>query len=109
LLTIYHREFAAGVPAGTPPDLLKHFSNPLMLPIIRPQLEEAVAKYPGGLQLLNLLFKNVKTALEHGVEFIFFIGAIILSAAVVLNFFLKEIPLRGKSAPEAAAVQQEVG
>jgi EmrB/QacA subfamily drug resistance transporter len=109
LLTIYHREFAAGVPAGTPPEALKYFSNPLMLSIIRPQLEAEFGRRPGGLHLLNVLFADVKTSLEHGVEFIFFIGAIILTAAVVLNFFLKEIPLRGKSASEPATIPQEVG
>lgn len=109
LLTIYHRDFAAGVPKGTPPAALQHFSNPLMLSILRPQLEVGFAKYPGGLHLLNLLYADVKTSLDHGIEFIFFIGAIILSAAVVVNFFLKEIPLRGRTAAtevEAAAPQE---
>jgi hypothetical protein len=79
-----------------------------MLPILRPQLEAGFGKYPGGLQLLNLLFADVKTSLEHGVEFIFLVGAIILSAAVVVNFFLKEIPLR-RGTPTEAPAQQEVG
>ncbi len=109
LLTIYHREFAAGVPAGTPPQALQYFDNPLMLSVLRPQLEAGFAKYPGGLNLLNKLFADVKTSLEHGVEFIFFIGAIILTAAVVVNFFLKEIPLRKGSPAEAPVSAAEVG
>jgi EmrB/QacA subfamily drug resistance transporter len=108
LLTIYHREFAAGVPAGTPANALPPFSNPLMLPFIRPQLEAKFGAYPGGPALLAKLFADVKTSLEHGIEFIFFIGAIILTAAVVVNFFLKEIPLRGRSAPEEVAVPEVV-
>src|ERR1700721_1205904 len=32
LLTIYHHDFANGVPAGTPPKALLLFSNPMMLP-----------------------------------------------------------------------------
>lgn len=107
LLTIYHREFAAGTPPGVPPQALPYFSNPLMLSVMRPQLEAQFARVPGGIAMLNRLFLVVKTSLEHGIEFIFFVGAIILSAAVVLNFFLKEIPLRGKTSPEA--VVQEVG
>jgi EmrB/QacA subfamily drug resistance transporter len=109
LLTIYHREFAAGVPPGTPPQALQYFNNPLMLSILRPQLEAGFGKYPGGLNLLNQLFADVKTSLEHGVEFIFFIGAIILTAAVVVNFFLKEIPLRKGSPAEPVVNTAEVG
>jgi len=48
-----------------------------MLSIMRPQLEAGFAKYPGGLVLLNKLYADVKTSLDHGIEFIFFIGAII--------------------------------
>jgi len=102
LLTIYHRDFAAGVPRGTPPIALPPFSNPLMLPMIRPQLDAAFGKYPGGMRLLNVLFEDVKASLAHGIAVIFFVGAVILCAAVVVNFFLKEIPLRGGAAAQSA-------
>ncbi len=109
LLTIYHREFTQGVPPGTPPQALQYFNNPLMLPMLRPQLEAGFGKYPGGLQLLNKLFADVKHSLDRGVEFIFYIGAIILTAAVVVNFFLKEIPLRKSSPAETPVSAAEVG
>ncbi len=100
LLTIYKHDFASGVPAGTPPIALKTFNNPLMLEQIRPQLEAGFARYSGGPQLLKVLFANVRIALVHGIHEIFFVGAIIMCAAVVLNIFLREIPLRGRMPAE---------
>jgi hypothetical protein len=80
-----------------------------MLSVMRPQLEAGFARYPGGLVLLNKLYADVKSSLDHGIEFIFFIGAIILSAAVLVNFFLKEIPLRGRTAAtEVETAPQEI-
>jgi EmrB/QacA subfamily drug resistance transporter len=96
LLTMYHRDFASSVPPGTPARLLQAFNNPLMLPLIRPQLEAAVRPYPGGLQLLQQLFDNVKVALAHGIQAIFIAGAVIMSIAVLWNLTLREIPLRGR-------------
>ena len=96
LLTMYKHDFAAGVPAGTPQIALRPFSNPLMLPLIRPQLEAAFGRYPGGAELLHKLFENVKLSLVHGIQTIFFVGAIIMTAAVLVNFLLREIPLRGR-------------
>jgi EmrB/QacA subfamily drug resistance transporter len=104
LLTLYKHEFDAGVPAGTPAAALKPFSNPLLLPMIRPQLEEGFGKYPGGLRLLAKLFENVKFSLAHGIHQIFIAGAVIMCIAIVWNLTLKEIPLRGhaKEAPAPA-------
>jgi len=103
LLTLYKHDFDAGVPHGTPAIALKPFSNPLMLPLIRPQLEAGFGKYPGGLQLLQKLFDNVRFSLVHGIHAIFVVGAIIMSLAVLWNFTLREIPLRGhKEAPPPA-------
>jgi EmrB/QacA subfamily drug resistance transporter len=103
LLTRYNHDFAAGVPAGTPGIALKPFSNPMMLPLIRPQLEAAFGRYAGGLQLLHRLFENVRTALMHGIHLIFVVGAVIMSAGVLINLMLREIPLRGHASAEAAA------
>ncbi|HML18654.1 MAG TPA: MDR family MFS transporter [Bryobacteraceae bacterium] len=106
LLTMYKREFASGVPRGTPAIALKAFSNPLMLPLIRPQLEAGFGRYPGGLQLLERLFANVKTSLVHGIHTIFVVGAAIMTCAILVNFALRELPLRGHaSTVEAPAVE----
>ena len=101
LLTNYHRAFLAGVPPGTPSIALPPFSNPLMLTHIRPQLEAAFGKYPGGTALLHLLFGNVRTALVHGLQLIFLSSAVIMTAAIALNVLLRNVPLRHHTADHA--------
>jgi EmrB/QacA subfamily drug resistance transporter len=96
LLTIYHHDFANGVPAGTPPKALLLFSNPMMLPQMRDQLLAAFS-YPGGLLALRSLLANVRSSLVHGLQVIFLVGAVIMVAAVLLNAMLPEIPLRGRA------------
>jgi EmrB/QacA subfamily drug resistance transporter len=95
LLTIYKRDFANGIPHGVPEIALKPFSNPLLLAQIRPQLEAGFGHYPGGPELLKVLLANVRLALVDGIHAIFLVGAIIMCGAVVLNAFLREVPLRG--------------
>ena len=94
LLTNYHRDFAAGVPAGTPDGGLRLFSNPLMLAQMRPQLESAFG--PNGMDLLKTLLANVRTSLIHGLQLIFISSAVLMTLAILLHVFLKNIPLRGK-------------
>ena len=95
MLSIYHSSFRAGIPAGTPPLALKPFDNPLLLMQIRPQLDTAFGRYPGGGKLLATLMNNVRTSLEHSLQVIFIAGAIVMAITVFLNLFLPEIPLRG--------------
>ncbi len=99
LLTIYKRDFANGIPAGTPALSLKPFGNPMLLAQIRPQLEAAFGRYPGGTNLLHVLLADVRTSLIHGLQVIFLVGAVIMTAAVVLNTLLPEVPIRGGAAP----------
>jgi MFS family permease len=98
MLTRYHQEFAAAVPAKVPPDLVMYFSNPLLLIQLRPQIEASIARTPGGLLVLRGLFAAVRSSLAHGLERIFFWSAIIMSAAVVLHLFLRSEPLRTRMA-----------
>jgi EmrB/QacA subfamily drug resistance transporter len=100
LLTNYHRDFAKGVPLGTPAIALPPFSNPLMLAQIRPQLEAAFGKYPGGPALLQVLFANVRTSLVHGLQLIFISSAVIMTLAIALNVMLRNVPLRHHSAEQ---------
>lgn len=100
LLTNYHRDFAKGVPAGVPAAALQPFSNPLMLAQMRPQLEATFAKLPGGTALLQVLFGNVRTALVHGLQLIFLTSAIVMTASIVLNVMLRNVPLKHHSAAE---------
>jgi len=100
LLTNYHRDFARGIPAGTPQAPLKAFLNPLLLAQLRPQLESTFGQIPGGLNLLQALFANVRTALLHGLQLIFVSSAVVMCGAVVLNIMLRNVPLRRHHAPE---------
>lgn len=104
LLTIYKHDFNGAVPHGTPAIALKPFNNPLMLAQIRPQLEAGFGRYPGGPELLKLLLANVRTSLVHGIHAIFFVGAIIMCGAVVLNAFLREVRLKSRM-----SVEPEIG
>ena len=94
LLTNYHSDFANGIPQGTPRGLLQPFSNPLMLVQIREELEAEFGKHAGGIELLHTLLANVRTALIHGLHLIFLTSAFVMSAAVLLNLFLRNTPLR---------------
>jgi dipeptide/tripeptide permease len=97
LLTTFHNDFDAAVPAGTPGIALAPFSNPLMLSAIRPQLEAGFGKYPGGLQLLKTLMANVRIALIHGLNRIFIASAVIMTLAIILHLTLKSVKLRGRT------------
>jgi EmrB/QacA subfamily drug resistance transporter len=100
LLTNYHRDFAKGVPPGVPESALGAFSNPLLLAQFRPQLEAAFARYSDGTTILQSLFSNVRTALLHGIQLIFFSSAVIMCGSIVLNILLKDVKLRRSHAPE---------
>ncbi len=94
LLTKFHSDFNAGIPAGTPQVALNAFSNPLMLGPMMPQLRAAFGRYPGGLRLLQVLLGNVRTALIHGLNRIFVASAVIMTLSIVLHLMLKDVKLR---------------
>lgn len=98
LLTKFHSDFDAAIPAGTPKIALDAFSNPLMLGAMRPQLEAAFGQYPGGLKLLAVLFGNVRTALIHGLNEIFIASAVIMTLSIGLHLVLKDVKLKGRGA-----------
>src|SRR5262249_43095589 len=100
-LTRYHTIFAERMPPRVPSIALRYFSNPLMLVQIRPQLETAFGRVPGGSALLQRLFVNVKVALESGLPLIFVCSAVIMSLAILLHAVLRTEPLRTRAAPEA--------
>jgi EmrB/QacA subfamily drug resistance transporter len=100
MLTRYHTLFEQQMPPHVPAAALPYFSNPLMLVQIRPQLEAAFSRAPGGLALLQTLFANVKTSLESGLHVIFVCSAAIMTGAVLLHAALRSEPLRTR-VPEA--------
>ena len=104
MLTRYHRDFAQSMPAHVPAVALPYFSNPLLLVQIRPQLDAAFGRVPGGAALLQSLFVNVKTSLTSGLHLIFVCSAIIMVLAVPLHLLLRSEPLRTRVVePELAA------
>lgn len=101
LLTIYHQDFERSIPRGTPAIALAPFKNPLLVVQFRSRLEAAFGQYPGGLDLLHRLLDNVRNSLVHGLHSIFLMGAILMAAGLLVNLFLRDVPLRGRpTAPE---------
>jgi MFS family permease len=94
LLTNFNRDVAQAVPPGLPKDELRFFSNPLMLAQVRPQMEAVFAKYPDGLATMERLMGVVRLALVHGLHLIFLTSSIMMIGALILNLFLKSVPLR---------------
>ena len=105
MLTRYHREFtdqlATTLPRAALP-ALPYFDNPLLLMQVRPQLEQAFGRAPGGLRLLQTLMAGVKTALLHGLQEIFLWSAIVMTAAIALHLMLRREPLRARVPLEQA-------
>ena len=96
LLTRFHHDFARAIPPGTPDIALKPFANPLTLGMIRPQLEAAFGAYgPVGTNLLHTLLAAVPAALVHGLQTIFFVSAVMMTAAIALHLALRNERLRG--------------
>jgi EmrB/QacA subfamily drug resistance transporter len=103
MLTRYHASFEQAMPAHVPPAALPYFSNPLLLVQVRPQMEAAFSRIPGGSALLQTLFDNVRASLESGLHLIFVCSAVIMTLAVLLHLLLRSEPLRTRAAePELA-------
>jgi EmrB/QacA subfamily drug resistance transporter len=103
MLTRYHASFEQAMPAHVPPAALPYFSNPLLLVQVRPQMEAAFSRFPGGSALLQKLFDNVRASLASGLHLIFVCSAVIMTLAVVLHLLLRSEPLRTRAAePELA-------
>jgi EmrB/QacA subfamily drug resistance transporter len=103
LLTNYHRDFAQASPAGLTQEEIGFFSNPLMLAQVRPQMEAAFARHAEGAALMQKLMASVRLGLIHGLHQIFLTSAILMMFGLVLNIFLKSVPLRSSHAPAPMA------
>src|SRR5262249_37413640 len=99
MLTRYHTAFERSLPPHVPPIALPYFSNPLMLMQIRPQLEAAFARAPGGPALLQRLFDDVKLSLESGLHLIFVCAAAIMALSILPHLVLRSEPLRTRMSP----------
>jgi EmrB/QacA subfamily drug resistance transporter len=106
MLNIYHQDFERGIPPGTPAIALTPFKNPLLVVQLRSRLEAAFGQYPGGLDLLHRLLDNVRNSLVHGLHSIFFLGALLMAAGLLVNLFLRDVPLRRR--PTVPVPEHEV-
>jgi len=104
MLTRYHSVFSQGMTVRVPAAAAPYFSNPLLLMQVRPQLEAAFARAPGGAALLDALLANVKTALQSGLHLIFVCSAVIMGLAIFLHALLKAEPLRVRVVEPEVAV-----
>jgi EmrB/QacA subfamily drug resistance transporter len=94
LLTNYHHDFANAAPPGVPQEAMRAFSNPLLLPELRPQLEATFSQYENGHHALDMLYARVGTALLGGIQWIFLISAVLMIGLFFLNLLIKDVPLR---------------
>jgi EmrB/QacA subfamily drug resistance transporter len=94
LLTKYHNDFANALPRNIPREAMTAFSNPLLLPQLRPQLEATFSHFENGPQLLAALYAKVSMALLGGIQWIFLISAILMGGLFILNAMIKDVPLR---------------
>ena len=90
--------------AHVPPAALPYFANPLLLVQVRPQMETAFARFPGGTALLQTLFDNVRASLASGLHLIFVCSAVIMSLGVLLHLALRSEPLRTRTVEPEPAV-----
>ena len=97
MLTRYHTAFEQSMPAHVPAAALPYFANPLLLVQVRPQMETAFSRFPGGPALLQTLFDNVRASLASGLHLIFVYSAVIMIAAVLLHLVLRSEPLRTRA------------
>jgi EmrB/QacA subfamily drug resistance transporter len=94
LLTRYHHDFASAVPRDIPREAVTAFSNPLLLPQMRPQLESTFSHLNNGPHVLAGLYASVAPALLGGIQWIFLISAILMVALLLFNLLMKDVPLR---------------
>ncbi|SHE10566.1 Multidrug-efflux transporter 3 [Chlamydia abortus] len=105
---------AAGTAQQVPMDpalaeQMQEFLNPQAL-LDQPKLEEFMSGLPVEMQaLFNEFLEKVREALSYAVTSTFLAGAIVTVAAVVLTFFLKEIPLRSEKDAKPAAKEAAEG
>src|SRR4030095_6507273 len=93
LLTHYHHEFAKAVPSDIPQEAVAAFSNPLLLPQMRPQLAATFSTLNDCRHVLDVLYASVAPSLLGGIHWIFLISALLMVALLLLNLLMKDVPL----------------
>ena len=101
----YHEGLAESVPAQVQqqPQLNGALDDPqfLLNDGARTQVETAFQQFGAeGQVLLDQTFDAVKTSLAAGISDAFLVGVFVLAAAVVVGFFMKDIPMRQAHLPD---------
>ncbi len=107
-LTTQVKTFAAQVMQLRHIDILSFFGNPniLLSPTAQTQIAGQFAKIPGGTQIYAQLMYAVKVGLTQGVHNVFVFSLVFLIVALVIAFFLKEVPLLNSSEELAIATAE---
>ncbi|RIX53664.1 DHA2 family efflux MFS transporter permease subunit [Paenibacillus nanensis] len=87
---------------------LKEFQNPEML-LDQPKLEQLQATLPPEIQpIISQMIETLRGALSDSLTTVFLAGTAVLVVALILVFFLREIPLRtSNKMPEQGSEQSE--
>jgi hypothetical protein len=86
---------------------LAPFANPQML-MNKPVIDSTMANLPADVQpIFTKMLDMVRDALATTLSSVFLTGTIVLVIALVLVFFLKEIPLRTSNAAPAPATDAD--
>lgn len=75
-------------------DALSHNPQALFSPEVQSQLRTALEQLPQGTALFQQMLEVLRQALDSALSQVFLIGFLIIVIAFVVNFFIKEIPLR---------------
>lgn len=102
MLGRFSSQLTANAPQGIPAQLLEPFKNPLQLGQIMGELTKQFAQIPNGPQLLQAMLLDVRESLVYAIQGSFLLGAVLMAIACVVNFFLKEVPLRKTNADPVA-------
>jgi predicted MFS family arabinose efflux permease len=98
MLMRYHDEFLRSMPRGVPDEAMPYLMNPVLLGQSRDKLAAIFMKTHGGLGMVQPLIASVKTSLMHGLQGVFFYGAVIMSISIAFHLLLKREPLRTREA-----------
>src|SRR5579875_2032857 len=109
LLSRYTAHFKELAPAGVSEAVMAPFVNPLALARLQAHLSTALGTSVEAKRLAAVLLSNVRESLVYASDSIFLSSFSLAVLAFLLNFFLRDVPLRrhhhgqGPAAAEAAA------
>jgi EmrB/QacA subfamily drug resistance transporter len=105
----FHNALPESIKKGLPADKLKAFDNPNILLSSETQhkLQQSLAPLgAAGKQVYNQLMEAIKVGLTDGIHNVFIFTVILMAVGLVLTFFIKEIPLRGRERPQEKPVEK---